>query len=887
LILFQPFINFTFEKKNRTMKKIFIFFLLTLIFCGPGFGKQVDELTAKSVARNFLAGNISSGTLQSSPKLNLVYRATSTTDAMEPVTCFYVFNFDAGQGFVIVSGDDKASPVLGYSVDRSFNVADIPPHVASWLEYYQREILYAIENDIEVPDQVQATWHDLVNGVHGDKSGNTSVVAPLLQTTWDQSPNYNAQCPYDNQYQEYTVTGCVATAMAQVMKYWNSPVTGAGYHSYNTNRFGTLSADFGSTTYQWASMPSSLNGPNSAVATLMYQCGVSVDMNYGVGQTGGSSAYVVSSQSPTQNCSEYAFKTYFGFKPTLVGQMRDDYSLANWITKLKTDLDASRPVLYAGIGDGGGHCFVCDGYDASSNFHFNWGWSGQYDGYFAIDALNPQGVGTGGGTGGFNSYQQAIFGVEPIAGGGGGGGGTTNDLRLYSAVGVSASSIYYGGSFDITASVGNFGTGNFQGDFCAAIFDSQDIFIGMVDSIMNQTLESGFYFDLTFSNTGLLAMTPGTYAIGIYYRPNGDNWYLVQNGTYSNYIQITVTNPNTIELYAPMNITPGTTLISGQPIAVHLDVVNNGNTSFTGTFDVSLYNLDGDAVFTVAQFTNETLPSGYHYTNGLDFNNNNLGLAPGTYLAAIQYKPDGGNWELTGSTNYQNPVRVTVQQEALTADMFEPNNTVAESYTLPVNFSGSEAIINTTGSNCHTGNDYDLYKIVLPQGYSYTVGGKLFDANFGNNGQTYTLDAIFMYSTDGVNGSDVYDDMIPSSISLANGGTVWFQVSPKYTGQTGTYLLRINVGKYPQGINPVAGAENIRVFPNPASGAFTVDLGAYPGSVSQIDLVNMQGQTVQSAKPASSQDNMRFETGELPEGLYMLNMILDKGQVSKRIVIRR
>jgi hypothetical protein len=129
--------------------------------------------------------------------------------------------------------------------------------------------------------------------------------------------------------------------------------------------------------------------------------------------------------------------------------------------------------------------------------------------------------------------------------------------------------------------------------------------------------------------------------------------------------------------------------------------------------------------------------------------------------------------------------------------------------------------------------------------------------------------------------------MIPNSIALANGGTVWFQVSPKYTGQTGSYLLTINVGKYPQGISQVAGAENIRVFPNPATDAFSVDLSGYPGTVAQIELINMQGQAVQSKKPAYGQENQRFDTSELPEGLYMLNMILDKGQVSKRVVIRK
>jgi len=868
------------------MKRIFIFLVVILFIFGTVYGTQVGESKARTVGQNFLVRTDLSMVLKNSPVLDLVYTSTSVTGMAgnTSVTCFYVFTLGSGQGFVIVAGDDKSTPVLGYSADRSFDAGNIPPHVASWLQWYEKEIVWAIENDIQVSDQVQTSWRDLLSGNITSDDGNTRSVTPLLQTQWDQSPNYNALCPFDNQYQQYTVTGCVATAMAQVMKFWNEPATGSGFHSYNTNNFGTLSADFGSTTYDWGSMPASLSGANSAVATLMYHCGVSVDMSYGVGQTGGSSAYVVTSQSPTQNCTEYAMKTYFGFKPSLSGQMRDNYSLSSWISKLKSDLDGSRPVIYAGIGDGGGHCFVCDGYDQSDYFHFNWGWSGQYDGYFQIDALNPNGVGTGGGTGGFNSYQQAIFGVEPMSTG---GGTTTNDLRLYAQVEVSANSIYYGGAFNITASVGNFGLDDFHGDYCVAIFDNDDVFIGMVDSAMSQVLQSGYYNTYTFSTNGLLTMTPGTYTMGVYFRPAGSNWFLVADGQYSNYITMTVSHSNDIELYAPMTVTPGNMLTRGQPVGVHLDVLNNGATTFNGTFDVSLYDLEGYPVFTIDQYTNQSLPSGYHYTNGLDFYNDYLDLTPGTYLLAIQYKPDGNAWELTGSTYYQNPVRITVQQDELEADIYEPNNTVAQSYNLPVTFTGSGTTITTEGSNCHNGIDYDLYKIDLPQGYSYSVGARLFDANFGNNGQTYSLDAIFVYSTDGVNASDVYDEMIQDNILMMNGGTVWFQVAPKYTGQTGTYLLSINIGKYPQGIDAPSGVETITVYPNPASEAFSVDLSGFHGNVSGIRLINLQGETVPTVNPVPDKGRIHFNVGDLPDGLYFLNMMLDSGMLSKRIVIRK
>jgi hypothetical protein len=233
-----------------------------------------------------------------------------------------------------------------------------------------------------------------VNLLDGRKNVSVSTaVSPLVQTKWDQSPYYNNLCPYDNSKGERTVTGCVATAMAQVMNYWEYPKKGTGFHSYNHSKYGTLNANFGSTTYDWANMPNELTSSSStvqknAVATLMYHCGVSVDMDYNVSSEGGSGAYVISSRSPVTHCTEYALKTYFGYKTSIQGVQKADYTTTNWKNLLKAELDASRPIVYAGFGDGG-HCFVCDGYDNNDYFHFNWGWGGLYDGYFALNALIP------------------------------------------------------------------------------------------------------------------------------------------------------------------------------------------------------------------------------------------------------------------------------------------------------------------------------------------------------------------------------------------------------------------------------------------------------------------------------------------------------------------
>jgi hypothetical protein len=296
--------------------------------------------------------------------------------------------------------------------------------------------------------------------------------------------------------------------MAQVMKFWNYPTTGTGFHSYNHSTYGTLSANFGSTTYNWTNMPNQLTSAStstqrSAVATLMYHCGVSVDMNYGVASEGGSSAYVISSASAVTHCTEYALKTYFGYKSTLQGIKKANYTNTNWINILKTELNAGRPMVYAGFGDGG-HCFVCDGYDNNNFFHFNWGWGGSYDGYFTLDALNPGSGGIGGGSYSYNDGQQAVIGIEPAS------GGTTPqsiDLRLYSNLNMSTTQVWFTNAFSLTVDIGNFGSSNFSGQLGAAIFNSEYNFVDFM-AINTSSIQTGYYNTITFSNAAQQLLSP-------------------------------------------------------------------------------------------------------------------------------------------------------------------------------------------------------------------------------------------------------------------------------------------------------------------------------------------------------------------------------------------
>ena len=264
------------------MKPKIIIALLLFSTIITSFAKQIDSTTAKQVGMRFLTTKTNSIITEDEKNLKLEYVAKYKGTANSGVNYFYIFNLNSS-GFVIVSADDIVIPILGYSTTSKFSATNIPDNAAKWLEGYVNQIRYAIENNLDATDEITSEWQELLNNnAISNIKPRAGSVSPLIQTKWDQEPYYNAHCPFDKNTNLNTLTGCVATAMAQIMKYWNYPVNGSGYHEYSDPQYGKQKADFGSTSYQWTSMPNNVSSYNSAVATLMYHCGVSVNMTYGL-----------------------------------------------------------------------------------------------------------------------------------------------------------------------------------------------------------------------------------------------------------------------------------------------------------------------------------------------------------------------------------------------------------------------------------------------------------------------------------------------------------------------------------------------------------------------------------------------------------------------------
>ena len=311
----------------------------------------------------------------------------------EETTTFYVFHF-VPSGFVIVAADDASIPILGYSDKSTFPAQIDCPAVKSWLDDYGRQIIHIISSRY-TNRETKKQWRDILNGYFPE---SVLDVGPLLETTWAQGCYYNEFCPSDPTGPcGHVLTGCVATAMAQIMKYHSFPPQGVGSHSYVHQDYGVQSVDFGNTFYDWDSMPASLVASNISVATIMFHAGVSVDMDYAPDGSGAMGTLIPD-----------AFVNYFNYHPSVERLFMAEFpDQEEWKQMIRDDLDENLPVFYIGENATVGHAFVCDGYRMSDGtFHFNWGWGGNYNGYFTVGSLNT-------GSNHWNWDNQAIFHIKP------------------------------------------------------------------------------------------------------------------------------------------------------------------------------------------------------------------------------------------------------------------------------------------------------------------------------------------------------------------------------------------------------------------------------------------------------------------------------------------
>lgn len=374
--------------------------LLLSVFLFGAFSLQANPV-ASSVAKTVAQGFYAQRSSISSPNFSLVYTERSNTG--DPV--YYIYNVNTNDGFVIVSAEDATHPILGYSTTGQYVIPEKGTNIDFWMQTKKGQILSIRSKNYTASSDIADEWTSYQNNKAPSHSAKrfTSImsVLPLCHSTWDQPSPYNDYCPGGS------VTGCVATAMAQIMRYWSYPAHGIGSSCYDdvppayTDNWGMLCAEYDTSHYAWSAMPYSVSSANNEVSKLMYDCGVSVDMDY---TPTGSGAEVLGGNPSAQ----YSYVNYFGYNAaTLNGVYESSYSVSAWESLIENELNNSRLVQYAGFDSYyGGHTWVCDGYDAINDFHMNWGWSGADDGYYNVDSLNPSPYD-------FIVNEQILYGIEP------------------------------------------------------------------------------------------------------------------------------------------------------------------------------------------------------------------------------------------------------------------------------------------------------------------------------------------------------------------------------------------------------------------------------------------------------------------------------------------
>ena len=336
------------------------YLLLTVLFASLSAGaQQVTEEQALQKAQAFMKGK----QLKSSTNVRSLSRARSKASQTESM---YVFNVEDKGGFVIVSGDERTEPILGYSTSGEIDYDNMPDNLRSWLQGYEAQIRAISENP------------QLARRKTGSEK---AAIEPMIQTHWEQQYPYNTQCPHDRENNGYCVTGCVATALAQIMYYYRWPETTTAIPAYETTTEHFSLEELPATSFKWDNMKTYYrydepqgSSEGYAVAELMRYCGQAMRMDYTRFSSGTSVDLAALSQ-------------YFGYSKNSKSISRNYYSTSEWEEVIYDELSLKRPVLYSGNGPSGSHEFLCDGYDGDGRFHINFGWGEEYDCYCVLSVI--------------------------------------------------------------------------------------------------------------------------------------------------------------------------------------------------------------------------------------------------------------------------------------------------------------------------------------------------------------------------------------------------------------------------------------------------------------------------------------------------------------------
>ncbi len=900
-------IHFTHLIQKATILIIFLAAIVTT----QTFAGIVDTSTAKTVAKNFFYEMASSKRVldYSTLQLTLAQSRVENSD-----TIYYVYNITSG-GWIIVSAESNVVPILAYNLQGSYSNVDPPPAFVEWMSNYKDQILFVKQNNIRADSSIANKWANYSN-VSNARISSIQSVGPLLTTTWDQSPYYNNLCPGGS------VTGCVATAMGQIMRYWGYdyglyfPSQGIGSHTDNDantiSNYGYLTANFCSANYDWANMPATLSSGSTqaqknAISTLLYHCGISVDMEYSPTESGTQTSYVPN-----------ALINYFGYSSSATYYDESTYS-GDWQALLTSELDAQRPIEYCGIdytqSPVAGHAFVCDGYSTTDYFHFNWGWgSSSYNSYCYLNSLIPNSSSYN-----FASDQGAVVYIVPGA-----------YMAMNSNFSLTPNPIVQGQSLSVSVTLRDDGVEDYSGDLYLGLFDQYDNLIEIIETINGVNQIAQTYSTYNFSTNNITA-TPGNYNLKVFYSNNGC-WILAPETAYqySNPfpVQVIANQPITANFSAtPTTICIGNTvnftdLTTGNPTSWAWNF-GDGNTS-TSSNPSHVYSTAG--TFTVSlTVSNGTNNDSYSINNLITVNSVPSIAATPTGTTSLCPNPANTNYTTNGATNATSyvwsisPSGAGTINGTGTTSIVDWNNTYtgtasisvygvnncgigtwSNALSVTINSLPPQPIITVNGSilTSTAASIYQWYyngNIITgatSQSYTATQNGSYYvvvtnSSGCSNTSAAYSYNTTSalpfvpeLYSTAGdyfVNGNFALEWSIGESIIETN------------TGTNNTITQGFHQNRYViTSINEIADDNySITVYPNPTSDNITIDFLIKNTETLKLKLIDAQGKLLINDKIKSEEKTKTLNLQNISKGIYLLNFYNVHGKLIKSFKIEK
>lgn len=478
--------------------------IIALALPAVSSARSIEPAEARAIAADFMQ-------LLSPGAARTLKKAPARHAAPDSPQAYYIYN-SAGGGYVIVAGDDRLGTVLGYSATGSINPDEAPDGLLGLLGLYERAY-----------EAVSAMPENTATALQGTPS---VVVKPLLgEIEWGQDSPFNTMTPtYTSAGKTANYyTGCVACAATQIMRLYGYPQQGTGSKTYTDPLSKqTLSADFGSTVYDWANMPAAVPASPTAAQTQAYSTlaahmGVALEMQY---EAAGSGTYDM--------LVPYALRNYFGYDAAVRSHYRSYYSSSEWIGIIKDELEAGRPVFYGGTSDTGtgGHAFVIDGYDSADYMHVNWGWYGRSNGYFMLNHLDPTSLGEGGGAGGYNLNQDMVTGIQPAR------SGSARDYSLYGGVRLSFDGPF-GNTFNAMTYLENIDVEPFTGRVEALLIDADGNIAATLggENVTVPGFAKGYAGSLLFNPKNVVSeisgVADGNYRVRLGYKADGEDSFTI------------------------------------------------------------------------------------------------------------------------------------------------------------------------------------------------------------------------------------------------------------------------------------------------------------------------------------------------------------------------